>query len=253
MSMDEACTITTEDTTIASLKTLIADLSRQVAGLTSRIDDLKIVAHDALSSKNRVSALAALRSKNLAASTLSQRSETLTQLEEIYAKIEQAADQVEIVRVMQASAGVLKSSNSQTGGVEKVEDVVEELRSEMSMVDVVGNAIVGIGQDEAMLDEGEIDDELKIMEEEQRSEKETQEAAETQRRLDELTTAARMDDGRSAKSANVSEAPHTEAKVLESAASPGPVSPEESRALWENDERKQSPAEQHTGDRLQTA
>ena len=65
-----------------------------------------------------MSALAALRSKKLNETALAQRTETLSQLEEVYSKVEQAADQVAIVRVMEASAGVLRNLHAEVGGVE---------------------------------------------------------------------------------------------------------------------------------------
>lgn len=187
-STSRATTITAEDTTIASLKALIANLNTQVAALTARTEDLALAARKAVSSKNRAVALAALRSKKLADLTLARRSEVLAQLEEIYSKIEQAADQVEIVRVMEATTGVLKSLNSKVGDVEKVQDVMEELREEMGKVEEMGDIMNGVGQGEAMIDDAEVDEELEAMELEQRLERERLEASETMRRLAELTS-----------------------------------------------------------------
>ena len=86
----------------------------------------------------------------------------MSQLEEIYARIEQAADQVEIVRVMESSSKTLKSLNAQTGGVDRVQDVVEELREQMMDVDEIGQAIndTSVGT----VDEGEVEDELEALE-----------------------------------------------------------------------------------------
>jgi charged multivesicular body protein 7 len=79
----------------------------------------------------------------------------------VFTKLEKAADQVEIVRVMQASTLALRTLHAQTGGVEKVEDVVEELRQEMANVEEVTNVISDTGQ---VVDEGELDEELQAME-----------------------------------------------------------------------------------------
>ena len=117
----------------------------------------------AVSVKNRVSALAALRSKRITESTLTQRSQVLSQLEEIYAKIEQAADQVDVVRVMEASSGVLRGLHTETGGVERVEDVVEELKDQMSKVDDVGNLIQEAGSNQELLDDSAIDEEMEAL------------------------------------------------------------------------------------------
>ena len=125
----------------------------------------------------------------VAESTLARHSEVLAQLEGVYSKIQQAADQVEIVRVMEASTGVLKSLNCKVGGVEKVQDVVEELREEMGKVEEIGDIMNGVSQGEATIGDGDVDEELEAMEREQRSERERLEGSETVRRLAELTGA----------------------------------------------------------------
>ncbi|EEP80016.1 predicted protein [Uncinocarpus reesii 1704] len=138
---DSSVSITQEDKTIASLKTLIFDITAQVSSLDAKIRDLTLNAQNALGNKNRILALSALRSKKLAERNMKQRLDTLYQLEEVYAKIEQAVDQVDIIRIMGASTGVLRGLNEQVGDIETVEDVVEELRKEMANVDEVGNII----------------------------------------------------------------------------------------------------------------
>jgi charged multivesicular body protein 7 len=192
----EADGITTEDTSIANLKTLIADLGVQTKVLESRVDELNITAKKAVEKKNRVAALSVLRNKKLAETTLTKRHATLSQLEEVFASIEQAADQVELVKVMEGSARVLKGLNEEVGGVDRVDDVVENLREEMGKVDEVGNVIAEVGQ--SAVDDGEVDDELEAMEEEERrrveeverkerEERESKEAEETKKRLDALS------------------------------------------------------------------
>lgn len=180
---DSSTSITQQDTTIASLKTLISNLTTQVESLEQRIKELSITAQKAVNNKNRISALSALRSKKLAEGNLKKRTDTLAQVEEVYSKIEQAADQVEIVKVMEASTGVLRGLHAQVGGVERVEDVVEELREEMTKVDEVGSVISEGGP---VVDEGELDDELEAMESQDREEREKKEAEETRQRLADL-------------------------------------------------------------------
>ncbi|KAH7411272.1 Snf7-domain-containing protein [Cadophora sp. MPI-SDFR-AT-0126] len=195
--------ITAEDTTVASLKTLIRDLEIQTEVLTKKVDELITTAKDAVSRKNRVSALGALRSKKLAETTLMKRHATLAQLEEVFSKIEQAADQVELVRVMEASTHVLTGLNKEVGGVERVDDIVDQLREQMSQVDEVGNVVAEVGQGVNAVDEDEVDDELEAMEREEwekREEKERleqeqqdlQEAMETKRQLNALEEAERQ-------------------------------------------------------------
>lgn len=178
--------ITQQDTTIASLKMLISGLDKEVESLTSRINGYTLSARKAVANQNRTSALASLRSKKFAESTLMERSQVLTQLEELYTKIEQAADQVEIVRVMEASAGVLRSLNAEAGGIEKVEDIVQDLREEMTKVDEIGRTLNEVAEGTDMIDDNAVDDELEAMEREERQEKEKREAERTRRRLEEI-------------------------------------------------------------------
>ncbi|EEH44757.1 uncharacterized protein PADG_01046 [Paracoccidioides brasiliensis Pb18] len=182
-SKNNTKTITHEDRTIASLKTLISNLSGQVANLESKIKELSLRAKNAVADKNRVVALSALRSKKMAENNLKRRTDTLLQLEEVYMKLEQATDQIDIVRVMQASTGVLRSLHAQVGGVEMVEDAVEELREEMARVDEIGNIINEVGP---AIDEGELDDELVEMEAKEQEARETKEAEATRWKLAEL-------------------------------------------------------------------
>ncbi|GKZ32043.1 hypothetical protein AbraIFM66950_001132 [Aspergillus brasiliensis] len=175
--------ITEQDTAVASIKSLMATMTKQVENLENKITELNSTAKMALQNKNRVSALSAVRSKKLAEHNLKQRLDTLMQLEEVYSKIEQATDQVQFVKVMEASTGALRGLHTQIGGAERVEDVVEELREEMSKVDEVGNIMNEAGP---QIDETEIDDELQELENKEREEMEEKEAEETRKKLAEL-------------------------------------------------------------------
>ncbi|KAI1272967.1 Snf7-domain-containing protein [Xylaria sp. FL0933] len=193
----ETATISEEDSAIASLKELMEELTRQTEALSRRVDDLSLAALDAVRRKNRVSALAALKSKKLAENTLTTRHATLNQLEEVATKIQQAADNVQLVRVMESSTGALRSLNAQVGGADRVDAVLDDLREQMGQVDEVGNVIADVGADAAVVDEGEVDDEFEAMlaeerkkeDEAERVKKEAQEAKEaeeTRRKLAEL-------------------------------------------------------------------
>lgn len=198
-SETEPSSITEEDASIASIRSLMASLEPQIELLISRVSELDKKAREAVTNKQATTAKAALRSKKLADTKLQQRTATLSQLEEVYAKIEQAADQVEIVRVMQASSQTLKSLNKQTGGVEKVQDVMDGLKDEMASADEIGQAINEVSAGE--IDEGEVDDELEALEKverekqeeierRERERKEAEEAEKTRQRLAELDKTA---------------------------------------------------------------
>ncbi|KAK4099312.1 hypothetical protein N658DRAFT_498458 [Parathielavia hyrcaniae] len=159
--------ITPEDTSIAQLRELLASLTHQTALLTHRIENLAEQAKQAVSKNNRIAALAALRSRKLAASTLARRFESVHQLEQVAAQIEQAADNVQLVQVMESSGAALQSLQAQVGGVERVEEVVGRLREQMAAADEVGS-ILAESAGTVVVDEGEIDDELAAMEGEER-------------------------------------------------------------------------------------
>ncbi|KAJ5894692.1 hypothetical protein N7495_006383 [Penicillium taxi] len=190
-SGDECPQITHQDTTIASIKTLLSTISKQVMNLEAKIAGLTASAKTALANKNRISALSAVKSKKMVEYNLSQRLATLAQLEEVYSKIEQAADQVEIVQVMEASTGVLRGMHTKIGGAERVEDVVEELREEMAKVDEIGSIMSEAGP---VIDEGEIDDELEALEKGDREAREEKEAEETRKKLAELDSTKQASD-----------------------------------------------------------
>ncbi|OTB01095.1 hypothetical protein M426DRAFT_64769 [Hypoxylon sp. CI-4A] len=192
-SGSEDTAITEEDSAIASLKELMEDLTRQTEVLNRRIDELNITAQDAVRRKNRIAALAALKSKKLAETNLSRRHATLSQLEDVAAKIEQAADNVQLVKVMQSSTVALRNLNAQVGGADKVDEVLDNLREQMGEVDEVGNIIAEAGP-AATVDEAEVDDEFEAMladerkkeEEAERKVQQEKEAEETRKKLAEL-------------------------------------------------------------------
>ena len=180
---ETSSTLSNQDKTIASLKTLIADINMQVEILSTRISTLSETAKKAINNKSRTSALAALRSKKLSEATLTQRLETLLQLQGVYGRIEQAADQLDVVRAMEASTEVLRDLHSQVGGIDKVEDVIEGLRSEMGKVDEIGGAIEAGAQVDSVVDENAVDEELESLEKQAKSREEEEGACQTQERL----------------------------------------------------------------------
>lgn len=195
----EPSPITTEDTNIASIRTLMASLEPQIQLLTARISELDRTAKEAVAKKNLIAAKFALRQKKLADTKLQQRTATLAQLEDVYARIEQAADQMEMVRVMEASSQTLRSLNEKTGGLEEVQEVMEGLREQMMDVDEIGQTLNEASM--GAVDEGEVEDELEALENVEREkveaverkEREAKEAKEaelqaeeTKRRLAEL-------------------------------------------------------------------
>ncbi|KAL7821101.1 Snf7 domain-containing protein [Trichoderma gracile] len=181
----EARGITQEDSSMASIKELMGSLEHQIDLLNKRIDEQDQEARNAVLRKNRVAALAALKAKKRAESYLTARYATLNQLETVATKLQQASDQVQLVKVMESSASALKSLNAQLGGVDKVESTMDRLREEMSATDEL-SAILAEPTG-MVVDEEEIDEELEALEKEQKKEEEEKQRAkeEKQRSRDE--------------------------------------------------------------------
>lgn len=202
--------ITEEDVAISSLKELIEDLKLQTTLMERRIEELDVQAKERVACKNRVSALALLKSKRMTEASLEKRHVTLHQLEQVADRIEQASDQVQLVKIMEASTGVLRSLNKQVGGVERVDQAVDSLREQMGEVDEVGNVLATAGSDAVVIDELEIDDELAELEAEEKSKadeaekaakagRKAQEAETLKDRLDGIPKVAQAAPGQSAK------------------------------------------------------
>jgi charged multivesicular body protein 7 len=158
--------ITMEDASIASLKELLAYLTQETALLSTRVDEFTLKAKDAVAKKNRIAALAALKFKKQTEMVLEKRFASMAQLQDVAANIEQAADNIQLVKVMESSEQALRSLNAEVGGVERVEKLVDRLREETANVEEVQTIITEMG--DAVVDDAEIDDELAAMESEEK-------------------------------------------------------------------------------------
>ncbi|KAG6042287.1 hypothetical protein E4U41_000031 [Claviceps citrina] len=174
----DECTITQEDAAAASIKELIANIKHQTDILNNRLVQLQDDAKSALQKNNRIAALAALKSKKLAETSLSRRYATLNQLEDVAAKMEQASDQVQLVKILNSSATALKSLNSRVGGSAPVEELMDQIREQMCETDEVA-AILSETTTEHV-DEAELDEELAALREGARQQDASSHEAENQ-------------------------------------------------------------------------
>lgn len=156
-------TITSEDIAIVSLKALITDLNLQSNQLTSQISDFSEAARNGIRMRNRVSAMRALRSRKLAEQSLAGKLSNLSQLQGAYDQIEQAVDQVALIAAMKSTTQVLRGLHSETGGVESVENVMEELQTEILESDGINNAMKEADQEINAVDDEAIDAELEVL------------------------------------------------------------------------------------------
>ncbi|KAH7395024.1 Snf7-domain-containing protein [Phaeosphaeria sp. MPI-PUGE-AT-0046c] len=178
--------ITQEDEAIANLRDTLANINAQLPPLMEKIAAADAAAREAVTAKQMIRAKAALRSKKLAESALAQRSDVALQLESVYAQLQSAADQVEIVEAMRAGADALKSLNEKVGGAEGVQGVVDAVNEQMATTEEITNII---NETDQPLDEAEIDDEFEALEKAEREKEEQEAAAKTADKLTELAEA----------------------------------------------------------------
>ena len=178
--------ITDQDANVASLKHLIDTLVKQINLLTTKVEILAKEARSAVSAKNRITALRFLRSKKLYESVLVRRSETLAQLEDTYNRIEEAADQIEAMKVMQTSTKVLRDLNVEIGGVQGVEKVLDDLNAEITKVEEIGDLLSEGSTTTQPIDDNGIEDELETLIRQDRNANEDLAALQTRQKLEAL-------------------------------------------------------------------
>lgn len=156
--------VTQQDTTIAHLRDLIASLDTQCDALYARIADLNTKIKSALTRNQSASAKSCLRTRKLVETTLQTRLETLHKLESVFTSIENAAGQVEVLKAMEASSSVLAKLNSEVGGAQRVEGVLELLSGQMDDVKDVESVLHDAAVDSgAVEDEDELERELNAL------------------------------------------------------------------------------------------
>lgn len=156
----EPAIITETDTTIAHLKSLLHSLSTRIVQLSTDIAACTARAQAAVANKNRPVALAALKSRKTAEGVLTTQLRARGQVEEVMASIQTAADNIELVTILDRSSKVLKGLNKEIGGVEGVDMVLDKLREETDTVEEVNRAITEGG---VVIDEEVVEDELEAM------------------------------------------------------------------------------------------
>jgi len=158
--------ITRHDQTIATLQTLAVTLSTSVTALQTRIESLTDSLNSAVKTSNRPLALTYLRAKKAASQTLIAREASLHQTRGVLDAIDDAASNIEIVRAMEAGAGVLADLNAQVGGAEGVQRVMDAVRDGVVEVEEISGAIGEAGEEG--VDEGEVEEEMMALEKEER-------------------------------------------------------------------------------------
>ncbi|KAH6614179.1 Snf7-domain-containing protein [Boeremia exigua] len=203
--------ITEEDAAIAGLRDTLANINAQIPPLMEKIASADAAAREAVAAKQMVRAKAALRSKKLAETALAQRSDVALQLEGVYSRLQQAADQVEIVEAMRAGAAALKGLNEKVGGAEGVQGVVDAVNEQMATTEEITNII----NETDTVDEVDIEDEFEALERVEKEKKDREEAAKTAARLAELEEVERKQKEQQAKEAAAAKEKQSDDDVVE--------------------------------------
>lgn len=157
--------ITAQDRDIASLTTLVLDLGKQCANISLNIENLTEDIKAAVAARNRPAALRLLRSRKTQEALLDRRSESLAQIDGIYDKVKEAANQIELIGALRSGAKVLRGLNAEIGGADTVTLVLQEFGEEMSKTQDVESLIAeGNGRMSSPSDEIEINAELEALE-----------------------------------------------------------------------------------------
>jgi charged multivesicular body protein 7 len=180
---DAPLPVTNEDMALAELRDAMDNVNATLPILHAKTVALHEAAREAVQEKHTIRAKTALRSKKLAESALAHRTAVALQLEEAYTKLQQAADQVDIIEAMKAGADAMSVLNQKVGGAEGVQDVMDRVNEQMATTDEITNII---NENATPIDEGEVDDEIEAMERTERERTEVEEAAVTAARLAEL-------------------------------------------------------------------
>jgi charged multivesicular body protein 7 len=185
--------VTEADINIARVKSLIQQLETQLPPLEASHAALERQARASVANGQTAAARAILRRKKVVSESLQKRRDQTLQLHEMLAKIDEAKDNVAMLRAMEASADVLKQLNKEIGGIEHVEMVTDRLANQMQTVEEVSGAINEQPLGTGAVDETEVEDEFEALlkEEEQKKEVERKaveekQAKEMQRRFAEL-------------------------------------------------------------------
>lgn len=130
---DSVSQLTEQDKGLIAIKETRSKLDKQVQQVEERIKEREAALAQSIKAKQPQSiSLRLLRSKRELVSLLEKRLDSKAQLDTILLQIEQSASDIEVVRAYEASTGVLRSLTKQSGGVQRVEEVMRNLEDAMA-------------------------------------------------------------------------------------------------------------------------
>lgn len=169
--------VSEEERGIVNVKDTYARLESQVEELEKRIKERQSRVETCLREKKRKQALSYLRSRKMLEELLEKRTNSLETLHGVLIKIEQAASDVEIVKAYELSTASLKNLLTDARlQPDRIDQSMEEMQETLASADEVrkavetGNEGIRVAAGEEEMDDGEIEAELRKLEEESKRE-----------------------------------------------------------------------------------
>lgn len=132
--------------------------------LLKKMDEETAKAKEFVAKNNKPAAMRCLKNKKTHQAQYDKLSAQITNMTTMIAGLENAAIDVETLKAQQQGANALKQIYKETGGIDKVEDMVDDVRETMDRAKELSEALSqSIGDP---LDEDELEDELNALEEE---------------------------------------------------------------------------------------
>ncbi|RCK54675.1 Charged multivesicular body protein 6 [Candida viswanathii] len=163
--------ITAEDKAIFQLKKQRDKLKQYQKRINTLIDKQTALARKAIVNNHPERAKFYLRSKKQQESLINTTFDQLNNLEKLIGTIEFKLIEKDVVYGLQQGNEVLQKLNNEMK-VEKIESIIDQLEDEKLKVDEVTELLGSVGQQLNRIEEGEVDDELKNLEEEIHGKKE---------------------------------------------------------------------------------
>lgn len=153
--------VTEEDESIAEIKSTLKSLNSKTEELQQKLDNVSLRLKESLRNKNNKDlSLNLLRSKKLAEKSLSTQLSLTNQLESVMYKIDESSSNVQLLKALENGTVILKSLNSQIGGVERVEKIMDDLEEETYQNDKIAAEFNRL---DTQVDDSEIEAEFEEM------------------------------------------------------------------------------------------
>lgn len=160
----------TEDATNKSIEKMdqtISLLEKRKKLLEKRMEQETEKAKECMKKSDKVSAMACLKRKKQYEVQAQRLEQQIMNNEQMKLTLENAATDIETLKSQQQASKAMKQIFKETGGIDKVEDIMEDVQETMATANELGDTLardLGTGQ---FIDEGELEDELDMLEQEE--------------------------------------------------------------------------------------